>query len=557
MHPGVRLRGDSKELGQIHKRSCHRVCICCKYPSPVNMEALSPLLDIYPDKRAAKILRDGFTHGFRLSYRGERVAREAPNLQSVIKNPERAMAKLEKEIELKRIAGPFADKPFENLIVSPIGLVPKSVPGKFRLIHHLSFPPGDSINDNIAPEACAVKYASFDMAVQLVASVGKGALMAKADVQSAFRLLPLHPDDFQLLGIKLLDQYFVDKALPMGASCSPALFETFSTFLEWAIKRAAASDKVTHYMDDMFMVGIADESSPSSCARLVSCTDKVCDDLGVPLEPDKAVGPASKITYLGLEIDSVKQVVAVPQDKLKAIRGKVEGALALTTITLRELQSVIGSLSFICKAVPPGRAFLRRLIDLTCGAKKPWLKIRLSSGAKKDLEMWLLFLTRFNGTAIFPEVTWAEGSDLELFTDASSELGFGGYFAGKWFQGRWPNASYTSFSIAWLEFFPILVAVIAWAEQLKGKKIIIRSDNMAVVSIINRQTSKCPKIMRLVRFFILQCLKVNLAFCAKHIIGKQNNIADSLSRFQMVRFREAAPAADLAATPVPQFVWNL
>ena len=137
---------------------------------------------------------------------------------------------MSKEIELKRIAGPFSQKPLSDLIISPIGLVPKAEPGS-RLIQHLSHPKGNSINDGIDPELCAVKYASFDDAVQLVASVGKDALMAKADIQSAFRLLPVHPEEFQLLGMKVKGSFFVDKSLPMGASCSPAFLRSFQPLL--------------------------------------------------------------------------------------------------------------------------------------------------------------------------------------------------------------------------------------------------------------------------------------------------------------------------------------
>ncbi len=174
-----------------------------------------------------------------------------------------------------------------------------------------------------------------------------------------------------------------------------------------------------------------------------------------------------------------------------------------------------------------------------------------------DLEMWLIFLQHFNGTAIIPDQSWLDEQDLQLFTDASSDMGFGGFYNGKWFQGKWPSAEYRSFSIAWLEFFPIVVALVVWGEELRGKRIVIRSDNKAVVSIVNRQTSKCTKIMRLVRFFVLQCLKMNIAFCAKHIAGEQNNIADALSRFQMERFRQAAPTAATNSTSVPDFLWSL
>ena len=272
---------------------------------------------------------------------------------------------------------------------------------------------------------------------------------------------------------------------------------------------------------------------------------------------EKSVGPTTKLTYLGLEIDSSKQEISVPPDKISSIRQKITEALQSEKVSVKTLQSLIGSLSFICKAVSPGRAFLRRLIDLSCGVKNSWYMIRLNKGAKSDLEMWQLFLAQFNGTAIFPNQMWHTNDDLQLFTDASGGVGFGGFFKGKWFQGKWPNSAPNAYSIAWMEFFPVLVAVVLWGDSLKGKRIIIRSDNEAVVAILNKQTSKCPRIMKLVRFFVLQCLKNNIAFCARHIEGKLNNIADALSRFQMERFRSLAPAAEPEGIVVPEFLWRL
>ena len=555
MHPPVRK--ENKCSHTYVTQVCPNSCTCCKYPSPIKVDEIIPLLKLYPDKKSAVTLKEGFVNGFKLGYLGERIGREAKNLKSVENDPARALEKLNKEIKMDRIAGPFKECPIQNLIISPIGLVPKSEPGKFRLIQHLSHPEGNSINDGIDPDMSTVKYASFDVAVRLVVCVGRGALMSKADIESAFRLLPIHPDDFQLLGIKVQEKYFFDKALPMGASCSPLLFEKFSTFIEWVVKREAATDRVTHYADDFFMTGVADESSSRSCSRLVSKFEQVCDRLGVPLAKEKSVGPTTKITYLGLEIDSERQIIAVPDKKLLDIKKKVQSALEASNITLKELQSVIGSLSFVCKAVSPGRAFLRRLIDLTCGRKKSNEKIQLSQGARTDLEMWCIFLRQFNGTSIIPDQAWVEGQDLDLYTDASGQIGFGGYYRGRWFQGRWPNEEVKTLSIAWLEFFPIVVAVTVWGEGLKGKRIILRSDNQAVISILNRQTSKCPRIMRLVRFFVLQCLKLNIAFYAKHIAGKENNIADALSRFQMERFWQAAPVAETVSTPIPDFLWKV
>ena len=515
-----------------------------------------PWLSKYPDKTSAELLLKGFSEGFRLGYEGPRVPRESPNLKSVDLDPGAIRTKLNKEIELGRIAGPFKSRPLDRLRVSPIGLIPKSEPGKMRLIQHLSYPEGDSVNDGIVKSYCDVSYASFDVAVGLVASIGPGAWMAKADIKSAFRLLPMHPQDFELLGMKVGDDYFVDKALPMGASCSPALFEKFSTFIEWVTKQQSNSQMVTHYADDFLLLG-GKGGGKGSCSSLVSAFKGVCSEFGVPLAEEKSVGPCTKLVYLGLEINSVTQEVSVPQEKVVKIVAKVDRAIHSPMLSLRELQSLIGSLSFVCKAISPGRTFLRRLINLTCGVKKQGHKISMTTGAKADLNMWLVFLKKFNGVAIIPDQRWIEDSELELFTDASGSIGFAGFFQGRWFQEVWPEDYGRSHSITLLEFFPVVVAVVLWGHQLVGKRIILRSDNEAVVAIINKQTSRCPYVMKLLRFLVLQCMKFNLHLCARHISGKSNNVADALSRFQMARFREVAPQADALGTPVPVFLWTL
>ena len=513
-------------------------------------------LESYPDKKAAKILSDGFTFGFKLAYNGIRGPRDSNNLKSITNLHDQALEKINKEIKLGRIAGPFNGRPLPNLIISPIGLVPKSEPGKYRLIQHLSFPLGSSINDGIDREMCKVQYTNFDTAVRLVVSAGNGALMAKADIESAFRLLPVHPSDFELLGIKLGEFTYVDKALPMGASCSPAHFERFSTFLEWEAINAACTNRICHYMDDFFICSPKDETGSQSCQAVLDTFSSVCAKFGVPLAPDKTIGPASKLTFLGLQIDSDFQTVSIPLEKITSIKSKVERAISAPQISLRDLQSLIGSLSFVCRAISPGRAFLRRLIDQTCNIRNPKSKIHLSDGAKADLRMWLVFLKDYNGISIIPDQAWFGEDDLQLFTDACKSIGFGGYFRGMWFQGKWPPAC-RRLSIAWLEFFPIVVAVVLWGTLLKGKRIILRSDNDSVVAIVNSKTSRCPSIMKLVRFFVLQGLKLNLAFRAKHIPGKMNDIADALSRFQMSRFKKLAPAASKEGLEVPQFLWNL
>ena len=84
---------------------------------------------------------------------------------------------------------------------------------------------------------CTVHYASSDEVVKLVVHVGKGAFMAKADIESAFRLLPVHPRDFCLLGMKVNDFYLIDKSLPIGGVL-PSLIRKVPYFLRMGHKKS-------------------------------------------------------------------------------------------------------------------------------------------------------------------------------------------------------------------------------------------------------------------------------------------------------------------------------
>ncbi|KAJ1156513.1 hypothetical protein NDU88_009232 [Pleurodeles waltl] len=170
-------------------------------PSPIVFNTLARILKGYPITAERQLLFRGFSEGFRIPYSGPLVTRGANNLRSAMEAPGVVQEKLEKEHQLGRVDGPFTQPPLPNFILSPLGIVPKKEQGKYRLIHHLSFPKGSSVNDYLEEGTCSVCYASFDEAVDLVRAAGKGALMAKADIESAFRLLPVHLSSFHLLGL--------------------------------------------------------------------------------------------------------------------------------------------------------------------------------------------------------------------------------------------------------------------------------------------------------------------------------------------------------------------
>ena len=104
-------------------------------------------------------------------------------------------------------------------------MVPKSDPGQYRLIQHLSYPEKTSINDGIAEAFKIVSYASLDDAISKIKSHGSKALICKTDIDSAFMLIPINPEDYPLLGMKFNHKFYYDMSLPMGCSSSCHIFE--------------------------------------------------------------------------------------------------------------------------------------------------------------------------------------------------------------------------------------------------------------------------------------------------------------------------------------------
>ena len=86
--------------------------------------------------------------------------------------------------------------------------MPKKETGIFRLIHDLSFPKGQSVNDLIPPEEATVRYSSVDDTVKIINSLGCSAFLAKTDIQDALWLIPLKPEEYYLLGITWDNKFF-------------------------------------------------------------------------------------------------------------------------------------------------------------------------------------------------------------------------------------------------------------------------------------------------------------------------------------------------------------
>jgi len=287
-------------------------------PTPVRINRLAPLLSGYSTS-AADYLITGFCFGFPIPFHGPSSSTAAPNLLSAAQHPDVVDRYLAKEVLAQRVAGPF-----NHLPVSPIGVVPKKTPGEFRCIQHLSCPNG------IPVEHSSVTYSRVDDAIGLILGSGVGSCLAKTDIMSAFYIIPIRPANYILLGIYWRGNYYFDRCLPMGLASSCKTFETLSTAVQWIAQTNLGIRYKLHLLDDFLIIS----GSHVECSRELSLFLELCSYLGIPIAPEKTVGPSIVLSFAGIELDTVR-CSSMLSDYLK--RKKV---------TLQELQSLIGLLNF-------------------------------------------------------------------------------------------------------------------------------------------------------------------------------------------------------------------
>lgn len=204
---------------------------------PINAQNLERLLEGYDDNKR-RFLVNGFKFGLHVHFKG--TLRSDPtklkNLKSAVEMPDIVDQKLKKELVSGRIAGLFDEHPFNNFHLGPLGVLPRKEPGKFRPIHHLSYPKGFSVNDVLDSFSSSVRYFNIQTAILAIKKLGKFSYCAKTDIEHAFRIVPINQAYYYLFGFVSRKKYYYDRCVAMGLAESCRIFEEFSTSLEWAEK---------------------------------------------------------------------------------------------------------------------------------------------------------------------------------------------------------------------------------------------------------------------------------------------------------------------------------
>ena len=419
------------------------------------------------------------------------------------------------------ILGPFDTPPISDLHVSPFMTREKPGAPHRRVIIDLSFPTGKSVNAGVDSEQYLgskflLTLPTIDTITNKLVKLGRGALLYKIDISRAFRHVKIDPADYKYLGKK---KYFLDSCLPFGFQHGSAIFQRLSDAVRYIMN--SKGHQVTNYIDDI--VGYAVKSKAQASFDTLY---NLLQDLGFKISKNKLVTPTTKATCLGVEFDTEKFTIAVPQEKLHEIRQECQQRLTKKTCTKRQLQSLLGKLLYVTKCVRASRPFLNRMLDTLRGAHKQDI-IVIDCEFRRDLNWFTKFLPNFNGVAFFNHKTIHTHVEL----DASLQ-GLGAMCGQEIYAIALPKG-FQNYNIVNLEMINILVAVRTWAPHWQGQNVVIHCDNQAVVSVLTSGHTRDMTLAAMARNINMITAHQDIDLITVHIEGKLNVAADTLSRLSI------------------------
>ena len=286
------------------------------------------------------------------------------------------------------------------------------------------------------------------------------------------------------------------------------------------------------YIDD-FLIRAA---SKEECAASLRKATAILTALGIPPN-DKTQGPCAPgegITFLGVRIRTDTCSMSVTAEHRRYSVARVEQVLRRGEVSLKELESIAGILSWIAHVYVPGRP-RRDALFASMGRmkKKGQHKMVIRGELKRQLLWWL---NAMRGDKI-PSSThfWDKQPEVPLMvSDASGEDGWGACVQGLHIVGAWPeewkqSAGEGAPGMLFKELVPIVVSVLLIAPFCEGKVIAAATDNAGVAFVLNAMSCRCPWSLALLRPLADTLAKYRLGLVAGHAHRAHNTHADDLS----------------------------
>jgi hypothetical protein len=353
-----------------------------KIVSPIKVDAFKKYLKDHPNqpyvKSVFRALKDGFWSYADTKNTTLPTTYDGSRQRQPITNKDKAdfiRQQCNEEVKLERWSKPF-NKLLHGMHSSPIAVVPKSTPGKYRLIVDQSCGP-HALNSTIPKSQVKIKHDNIhDLGTVLLAVRKKHPTrklcLFKSDVKSAYRQLPMHPL-WQIKQVVSIDgQRHVDRCNTFGNRGGGWNWNSVASLVNWIGTEKKKIPDLLGYVDDNFSWEFEGNTKyykpykkylPTKQTRLL----KLWDELGIPHDEDKQLsGPSLPI--IGYEVDANAMTVKMPDEKKARVVQLLRNyAHEGTSYTLKELQSAAGSTNAVLSLYPRLRPGLRGLFDEMAG----------------------------------------------------------------------------------------------------------------------------------------------------------------------------------------------
>ena len=269
---------------------------------------------------------------------------------------------------------------------------------------------------------------------------------------------------------------YFDTRCPFGLRSSALVCQRTTRAVTHVFAKEGYSADV--YLDDFYGA-----EHPADSHFAFACLQDLFDELGLQSSPEKDCHPSKRMICLGILVDTEKMVVEVPADRLSDLKTELLQWTQFSTFTRRQLQSLLGKLSFVTACIRPGRIFMSRLLNRLRSLPSKPSRFPVTSEMLSDIDWWLTFLPLFNGSAMIA-LRPHDFHDVLFTCDSSLHRG-GATCFDECTSFAFPrDIEELALHINALELFVLVMAVTIWAPKLAGSRFQISCDNDAAVQVV-------------------------------------------------------------------------
>lgn len=482
-------------------------------------------------------IRDGFKTGVSSSISAPIIPQ---NHSSALVNPHIVSQHIANELQLHRYSGPFQVSQLLTLIgpfrTAPLGVVPKPNSDKFCVIQDLSFPRNDpatlSVNSEINSADFPCEWGTFAQCYFLIAKAPPGTQVAVFDVDSAYRNIPVHPDDQTHFCVAWENNIYIDHCVAFGSASSAGLFGRVADCFV-AIVQANGAQQVLKWVDDLIFFRYPTSSCfPYHYSYDASLVFDTANYLGLPWSIPKFHDFDNSFTYLGFLWNISDRTVQLSEAKKIKFANRCTSWLSEHKRTLKSAQILLGSLNHCCLIYRSARTRLHHLRSFVARFPpdaSPFLSISIPILLKSDISWWNAELSKpFFGCSVAspPSIL-----PLDIFVDASTSWGIGILINNKWAAFKISSEAFSSaLSIGWAEMVAVELAVsLLCSVHPRKSHFLIHSDNQGVIGAINSSFS-CGASQNASLSRLSSTLLNHDSFLSTAYIRSKDNPADPVSR---------------------------